>query len=55
LVVCISNKSRYLFHEATGVTSDKLTGEGATSDKCFTKSFYQTCCHFTSSMTSVTS
>lgn len=24
LVVCISNKSRYLFHEATGVTSEKL-------------------------------
>ena len=33
LVVCMSNKSRYLFHDATGVKSDKLTGEGATSDK----------------------
>lgn len=33
LMVCKSNKSRYLFHEVTDVTSDKLIGEGATSDK----------------------
>jgi hypothetical protein len=33
LVVYISNKTRYLFHEAMGVTSDRLTGEGATSEK----------------------
>jgi len=32
LVVCTSNKSSYLFHEATGVTSDKLISEGATND-----------------------
>ena len=46
-VVCISNKARYLFHKASGVTSDKLTGEGVTSSikSSFTKSFYQTCCH----------
>ena len=33
LVVHISNKAIYLFHEATGVTSEKLTSEGVTSDR----------------------